>query len=122
MLTVWERDCAEGAAAGVPSAEPATRRVTVPPPVQPALPEQHGQLGSLFPSPNRLGQPIAAVQQARPVKAQLTPELEQAVQAYRQGATTARGLADALKERGIQCEKDKAAALIRRLRELGELP
>ena len=116
------------AAAGVSSADQATRRVTAPPPVQPALPEQTAHLwqpakpGPPLPSPNRLSQPIAAVQQARPVKAQLTPELEQAVQAYRQGATTARGLADALKERGMQCEKDKAAALIRRLRELGELP
>jgi len=116
------------AAAGVPSADQATRRVTVPPPVQPALPEQtahlwqHAASGPVLPSPNRLSQPIAAVGQARPVKARLTPELEQALQAWQAGATTARGLADALKERGVQCEKDKAATLIRRLRELGELP
>jgi|GraSoi2013_115cm_1033766.scaffolds.fasta_scaffold01999_2 hypothetical protein len=116
------------AAAGVPSADQATRRVTAPPPEQPALPEQTAHLwqpakpGPPLPSPNRLGQPIAAVQQPRPVKARLTPELEQALQAWQAGATTARGLADALKERGMQCEKDKAATLIRRLRELGELP
>jgi hypothetical protein len=115
------------AAAGVPSADQAARRVTVLA-EQPALPEQTAHLwlpakpGPQPPSPNRLSQPIAAMPLARPVKAQLTPELEQALQAYRQGTTTARRLADALKGRGIQCEKDKAAALIRRLRELGELP
>ena len=110
------------AATGVPSADQATRCITAPPPVQPALPEQQGQLGSLFPSPHRLSQPSAATPALHPTRARLTPELEQALQAWQAGATTARGLAAALKERGMQCEKDKAAALIRRLRELGELP
>src|SRR5258708_2234600 len=87
------------AAAGVPSADQATRRVTAPPPEQPALPEQTAHLwqpakpGPPLPSPNRLGQPIAAVQQPRPVKAPLTPELKRALQAWRTGATAARGLA-----------------------------
>ena len=58
----------------------------------------------------------------RPAKARLSPELEQALAAYQQGATTARSLAGALKAQGIQCEKDKAAALLRRLRELAEIP
>jgi hypothetical protein len=101
------------AAAGVPSAEPATRRVTAPPPVQPALPEQHGQLGSLFPSPNRLGQPIAAVQQARPVKARLTPELEQAVQAWQAGATSVTKL-----EAALNITHHQAYKLYRQLHEL----
>src|SRR5215469_3133973 len=73
----------------------------------PTLPEQTAHLWQPaapeppLSSPHRLSQPIAAFQQARPVKAKLSPELEQAVQAYRQGARTARGLVDALKERGI---------------------
>jgi len=66
------------------------------------------------------GWPAAAAM--RPAKARLTPELERALAAYQEGATSARGLADALKKQGMQCEKDKAASLMRRLRELGAIP
>jgi hypothetical protein len=88
--------------APVPSADQCIRRVTAPP-----------QASVEYTMP-----PLAAL---RPAKARLSPELERALGAWNEGATTARGLADALKAQGIQCEKDKAASLIRRLRELGEI-
>jgi hypothetical protein len=90
----------------VPSAEQSIRRVTTPPQAGP-----HGMVEERRSTPA-----------LRPVKERLTPELTHALAAYQEGATTARGLADVLKAQGIQCEKDKAASLIRRLRELGEIP
>jgi hypothetical protein len=87
--------------APVPSADQSIRRVTAPPQVS-------VENGPFMPA-------------LRPAKARLTPELMHALAAYQEGATTARGLADTLKAQGIQCEKDKAASLIRRLRELGEI-
>ena len=105
-------------AASVPSADASLRRVTTPPPAR-----QPGEPDLLEPEPvpyqQQASQPLAAM---RPAKARLTPELERALAAYQEGASTARGLADALKKQGMQCEKDKAASLTRRLRELGAIP
>jgi len=107
-------------AASVPSADASIRRVTTPPQAW-----QPGERDLLEPEPvqsqqqPQASQPLAAM---RPAKARLTPELERALAAYQEGATSARGLADALKKQGMQCEKDKAASLLRRLRELGEIP
>jgi len=107
------------AAAGVPSADQATRRVTAPPPEQPALPEQTAHLwqpakpGPPLPSPHRLSQPIAAVQQARPVKVRLTPALEQAVGAWQAGATSVTKL-----EAALNIIHHQAYKLYRQLHEL----
>jgi hypothetical protein len=107
-----ELDNDDGAAAGyVPSADQSIRRVTTPP--QAGLPQAE---------PQRLVNDIPSMPVVRPVKARLSPELFHALAAYQEGATTARALADVLKAQGIQCEKDKAASLIKRLRELGEIP
>jgi uncharacterized protein len=96
------RDAME-AEAPVPSADQSIRRVTAPPP--------YANMEYTMP-------PLTAI---KPARARLSPELERALGAWNEGATTARGLADALKAQGIQCEKDKAASLLRRLRELGEI-
>ena len=107
------------AAAGVPSADQATRRVTAPPPVQPPLPEQTAHLwqpakpGPPLPSPHRLSQPIAAMPVARPVKARLTPELEQAVGAWQAGATSVTKL-----EAALNITHHQAYKLYRQLHEL----
>ena len=106
-------------AAGVSSADQATRRVKAPPPGQPALPEQTAHLwqpakpGPPLPSPHRLSQPIAAIQQARPVKARLTPALEQAVQAWQAGATSVTKL-----EAALNITHHQAYKLYRQLHEL----
>ena len=119
----WEQGhprIAHPGAASVPSADASIRRVTTPPQArQPAEQDLLEVEPVQYQQQPHASQPLAAM---RPVKARLTPELEQALAAYQEGATTARGLADALKKQGMQCEKDKAASLMRRLRELGAIP
>jgi len=111
----------------LPAADSSIRRVPTlpqaPPPIEPQeelLPPSH-PFGAY--QQHQASQPAAAAIPAlRPARARLTPELTGALAAYREGATTARGLADALKAQGMRCEKDKAASFIKRLRELGEIP
>jgi len=110
-------------AEALPAADFSIRRVPTPPPAEPQeelLPPSH-PFGAY--QQRQASQPAAtAIPAIRPAKARLTPELTGALAAYREGATTARGLADALKAQGMRCEKDKAASFIKRLRELGEIP
>src|SRR5258708_39388869 len=74
---------------------------------QPAKP------GPPLSSPHRLSQPIAAMPLARPVKARLTPELEQAVQAWQAGATSVTKL-----EAALNITHHQAYKLYRQLHEL----
>ena len=89
------------------------------PPEQPALKEQIAHLwqpanpGPPPPSAQRMSQPIAAVQQIRPGKARLTPELEQAVGAWQAGATSVTKL-----EAALHITHHQAYKLYRQLHEL----
>ncbi len=119
----WEQAhlrIAHPGAACVPSADASIRRVTTPPPVRQPAEQDLPEAEPIQSQQQAAGWPAAAAM--RPAKARLTPELERALAAYQEGATSARGLADALKKQGMQCEKDKAASLMRRLRELGAIP
>ena len=113
-------------AEAVPAADTSVRHLTMPPQAPPPAEPQEELLPS-YPfgayQQHQASQPAAtAMSTIRPAKARLTSELTGALAAYREGATTARGLADALKAQGMRCEKDKAASFIKRLRELGEIP
>ena len=113
-------------AQALPAADTSVRHLTTPPQAPPPVEPQEELLPPhLFGAyqQRQASQPAATVIPAmRPARARLTPELLGALAAYREGATTARGLADALKAQGMRCEKDKAASFIKRLRELGEIP
>jgi len=82
----------------LPAADSSIRRVTTPP--QAPLPVE-GQEELLPPEPprvyqNQASQPAAAVHTVRPAKARLTPELERALQAWHEGATSVTKLEKAL--------------------------
>jgi hypothetical protein len=110
----------------LPAADSSIRHATTPPQALPPVEPQEELLPPSHPfgayQQRQDSQPAAAIPALRPAKARLTPELTSALAAYREGATTARGLADVLKAQGMRCEKDKAASFIKRLRELGEIP
>ena len=93
-------DEATAAAGYVPSADQSNRRVTTPPQVP--LPASQGMIE------NQVSTPVV-----RPVRARLSPELEQALQVWQEGATSVDKL-----EKALGITHHQAYKLYRQLREL----